>query len=113
MHRAAYHFIKAFGIPSSMNSKQKLTQKTSDESHNDSDDEGDINVSMDIDASADDRDAMMGTSITSYDPGDMLGKLLALVNQVRMSSEGVHKYLARACVLQDINPIELRLWVRS
>ena len=109
MHRAAYHFIKAFGIPSSMNSKQKLTQKTSD----DSDDDGDIDVSMDIDASADDTDAMMGTSITSYDPGDTLGKLLALVNQVQMSSEGVREYLARACVLQDINPIELRLWVRS
>jgi hypothetical protein len=56
---------------------------------------------------------MMGTSVTSYDPGDTLGKLLAFVNQVRMSSEGVRECLARACVLQNIKPIELRLWVRT
>ena len=68
---------------------------------------------MDIDASADDTDAMIGTTVTSYDPGDTLGKLLAFVNQVRMSSEGVREYLARACVLQSIKPIELRLWVRT
>jgi hypothetical protein len=37
---------------------------------------------MEIDASADDRDAMMGTAVTNFDPGDTLGKLLAFVNQV-------------------------------
>ena len=122
MHRAAYHFIKALGIPSSMVSKRKLTKTHEDDGNIDKDeteeveveeDEADIDVSMDIDASADDADAMMGTTITSYDPGDTLGKLLAFVNQVRMSSEGVHEYLTRACVLQSIDPIELRLWVRS
>jgi hypothetical protein len=125
MHRAAYHFIKAFGLPSAMNSKRKLTQKTPDDDSDKSvdkdaaedgeteEDDGDIDVSLDIDASADDSDAMMGTTVTSYDPGDTLGKLLAFVNQVRMSSEGVREYLARACVLQDIKPIELRLWVRT
>lgn len=122
MHRAAYHFIKAFGVPSLMNSKQNLKKKTWTPDEDATEDateagdasgEGDIDVSMDIDASADDTDAMMGTSVTSYDPGDTLGKLLAFVNQVRMSSEGVREYLARACVLQNIKPIELRLWVRT
>ena len=46
------------------------------------DDKADIDVSMDIDASTDDTDAMIGTTVTSYDPGDTLGKLLAFVNQV-------------------------------
>ena len=68
---------------------------------------------MNINASADDMDAMIGTTVTSYDPGDTLGKLLAFVNQVQMSSEGVHKYLACACVLQNIKPIELSLWVHT
>ena len=93
MHQAAYHFTKALGIPLSMNSKQKLTQKTSDdENAPDTADEADI--SMEIDAFADDTDAMIGTTITSYDPGDMLGKFLAFVNQVQMSSEGMHEYFA-------------------
>ena len=123
MHQAAYNFIKAFSILSSMNSKRKLAQKTPNNDGNidedatedveADDDEADINVSMDIDASTDDTDAMIGTTITSYDPGDMLGKLLALDNQVQMSSEGVHEYLTHACVLQNIKPIELRLWVRT
>ena len=77
------------------------------------DDEADIDVSMEIDASADDADAMFATTVTDFDPSDALGKLLAFVNQVRMSSEGVREYLAHACVIQSIAPIELRLWVRS
>ena len=92
-----------------MTSKQKLSQKTPDDDLNateDVDDEADINVSTDIDASADDTDAMNRTTVTTYNPGDTLGKLLAFVNQVRMSSEGVCEYLAHACVLQSIKPIE-------
>ena len=71
----------------------------------------DVDDKADIDASADDTDAMNGTTVTTYDPGDTLGKLLDFVNQVQMSSEGVHEYLAHACVLQSIKPIKLRLWV--
>ena len=117
MHRAAYHFIKAFGVPSLTNSKRKLAKKTPDaqetpEAGNE-DDGGNIDVSLEIDATADDAEAMLDATVTSFDPGDTLGKLLAFVNQVRMSSEGVREYLARACVLQDIKPLELRLWVRT
>ena len=50
------------------------------------DDDPDVNVSMDIDASADDAEAMMGTMIIDFDAGDMLGKLLAFINQVCMLS---------------------------
>ena len=79
MHWAAYHFIKAFSIPSSINSKWKLTEKTPDNDGNTDEDatedveadndEADIDISMGIDTSADDMDAMIGTTITSYDPG--------------------------------------------
>ena len=121
MHRAAYHFIKAFGVPSLTNSKRKLVKKipsaqeTPEVGNEDDwgDDGGDIDVSLEIDASADDAEAMMDATVTSFDPGDMLGKLLVFINQVRMSSEGVREYLAWACVLQDIKPLKLRLWVRT
>ena len=115
MHQAAYHFIKAFGVPSLTNSKWKLVKKIPDAQETpevgNEDDGGDIDVSLEIDASADDAEAMTDATVTSFDPGDTLGKLLAFVNQVRMSSEGVREYLTWACVLQDIKPLELRLWV--
>lgn len=124
MHRAAYHFIKALGVPSLMKTKRKLTRKggAEDEEDNEADgqddegegeDEADIDVSLDVEASADDAEAMAGTTIVDYDPGDTLGKLLGLVNQVRMSSDGVREFLAHACNLHGIKPIELLLWVRS
>jgi hypothetical protein len=75
------------------------------------DDDPDINVSMDIDASADNAEAMMDTMIINFDAGDMLGKLLAFINQVHMLSEGVRQYLTEMCVMHHIKPIELCLWV--
>jgi hypothetical protein len=73
----------------------------------------DIDTSMDVDASADDVVAMAETLIVDFDPGDTIGKLLAFVNQVRMSSEDVREYLAHSCRMHNIKVIELRLWVRS
>jgi hypothetical protein len=110
MHRAAYHFIKALGI-SSLSRKQKQKQGADDEE--DDDDGTDIDVSMDIEASADDVEAMADTMVVDFELGDTVGKLLAFVNQVRISSEGVCEYLAHCCRLQDVKPIELLLWVRS
>ena len=68
---------------------------------------------MDVDASADDVEAMAETLIVDFEPGDTLGKLLAFVNQVRMSSEDVCEYFAHSCNIHNIKPIELCLWVRS
>jgi hypothetical protein len=121
MHRAAYHFIKALGIPSLTKTKKSLQggASTQDDALEDegvdeeSDDEADIDVSTAIEASADDAEAMAATTIVDFDPGDTLGKILALVNQIRMSSDGVRDYLAHSCVMQKIKPIELLLWVRS
>lgn len=65
MHRAAYHFIKALGVPSLMKTKRKLTRKggAEDEEDNEADgqddegegedkDKADIDVSLDVEASA-------------------------------------------------------------
>ena len=128
MHRAAYHFIKALGIgplrmgigPLRMGKRKRQAKDDegdvflSEEGDAlEGDDEADIDVSMDIDASADDPDAMGETLIIDFEPGDTLGKLLAFVNQVQMSSEGVREYLTHFCIMHGIKPIELRLWVRS
>jgi hypothetical protein len=120
MHRAAYHFIKALGIPSLTKRKRKRGADADDDevandsgAENEDDDEADVDVSMDIEADADDADAMAETMVVDFELGDTIGKLLAFVNQVRVSSEGVREYLAHCCRLQEVKPIELLLWVRS
>jgi hypothetical protein len=127
MHRAAYHFIKELGVLSTRKGKHKaktlvnnkednvvLTEMAGNDVESDySDDSADIYTSMDIEASADDAEAMKATTIVDFNPGDILGKLLAFINQVHMSSEGVQEFLAQICGMHGIKPIELCLWVRT
>jgi len=124
MHRAAYHFIRALSVPSLTNIKRKISRKKrevdnerepddDDEDDDDDDDDADIDTSMAIEADAEDVEAMAAITIVNYDPGDTLGKLMAFVNQLRMSSEVVRDYLFRTCVLQNIKPLELLLWIRT
>ena len=127
MHRAAFHFIKALGVPSRVTrtGKRKHSRKGAEDDDIDGEDDNadstsdeetgdaDIDVSMDIDASVDNAEGMAETLVVDFEPGDTVGKLLAFVNQVRMSSEGVRDYLAHSCRMHNIKVIELRLWVRS
>lgn len=118
MHRAAYHFIKALGISSLTTTKSKLHSTDSENQDGDEDnlemqEDDDIDVSLEIEAAADDIEAMTSTTSVSFEPGDVLGKLLAFVNQVRMSSEGARDYLKHACVVHQLKPMQLRLWVRT
>lgn len=98
MHCAAYHFIKVLGIPSLMKTKKALKTRTAEnddhdmeaeivededlEDDNAEDDNADIDVLMELEASADDPEAMAATTVVDFDPGDTLGKILALVNQI-------------------------------
>jgi hypothetical protein len=111
MHRAAFHFIQALGIPSLTKKKKKQVRHEEDSDSEDAnaDDEVDVNVSMDVDASADDLKAMAATMVVDFEPGDTLGKVLAFVNQVQVSSEGVRESLADSCHLHNCKPLELRL----
>ena len=122
MHRAAYHFIKTLHIPSFTNAKRALQavaeendDRPEDSDHGDGDhgDGDDIDMSTEIEASSDDVAAMASTTMTNFEPGDVLGKLLAFINQVRMSSEGVRAYLDHLCAVNQLKPIKLRLWVRT
>ena len=129
MHRAAYHFIRALGVPSMAKIKRKVSKRKGEagnggepddkdlsehDNENDEDDKDEaIDVSMAIEADADDLEAMAATMVVDYHPGDTLGKLMALVNQLRMSSEGTREYLFRTCIMQNVKPIELLLWIRT
>ena len=127
MHHAAYHFIRELGISSTRKRNNKSKTLANNEEDNiiltelddnnvegsDADNDADINTSMDIEASAEDAEAMRVTIVVDFDPGDTLGKLLAFINQVHMLSEGVQDLLAQICEMHSIKPIKLRLWVRT
>jgi hypothetical protein len=123
MHRAAYHLIQALGVSSMAKIKRKVSQKKGEvdnggeadnaENENDDDEDVDIDVSMAIEADADDPEAMAAITVVDYSPGDTLGKLMAFVNQLRMSSEITRDYLFRTCNMQNVKPIELLLWIRT
>ena len=70
-------------------------------------------MSTEIEASSDDVAAMATTTMTDFEPGDVLGELLAFVNQVCISSEGVCTYLDHVSAVNQLKPIKLRLWVQT
>ena len=48
----------------------------------------DINTNMEVEALGDDEDATREASITEFDVGDVVGKLMAFIAQLRSCSEG-------------------------
>ncbi|KAF8801155.1 hypothetical protein BYT27DRAFT_7342075 [Phlegmacium glaucopus] len=47
-----------------------------------------------------------------FEPGDVLGKALALITQIR-SSPQAKSYFAKVCVEEGLKPLELIKWVRT
>lgn len=96
MHCAAYHFIKIciLSFTQKIHSLQAVDKCKED-----------IDVSVEIEASSDDVAAMALTTTTNFKPGDVLGKLLVFVNQVRMSSEGFCAYLDHVCAVHQLKAI--------
>jgi len=79
----------------------------------DHEDEFDIEVNMEIEATPDDVEAMLGMTITDFQAGDAVGKLMAFVNQLQASSESTWDFLKHLCCTNDCKPWELTHWVRS
>ena len=87
----------------------------SDEDDAAGDDAGDFEIddNPNIEATADDKEAMLGTTITDFEPGDVVGKVMAFVNQVRASSEPTRDFLKQLCPTNGCKPREFKLWVKS
>ena len=86
MHYAAYHFIKALSISSLTKTKHKVytTESPGEKDKLEMQDDNNINISLEIDAAADDIEAMASTKSVTFEPED-IGKFLAFVNQVHIS----------------------------
>jgi len=78
----------------------------------DNEDEFDIDVNIEIEATPDDVEAMLDTTITDFEAGDVVRKLMAFVNQLRASSEPTQDFLKQLCHTNKCKPQDLKLWVR-
>jgi len=138
MNLAATHFIKALGIPTSSKSKctihgsggkgkWKWVLEGSDFEGDDSGDEGsdddvdkynnndkfDIEVNTEIEATSDDIEAMLGMTITDFKVGNVIGKVMAFVNQLWPPSKPTQDFLKQLCCNNECLLWDLKLWVRT
>jgi hypothetical protein len=105
MHLMACHFVKALKIAPLARVKQQLHAKGNDdetegtneedEEAGDDEDELDVDTSMEVEASADDVEALREASLTDFEPGDVVGKLMAFVSQLRSCGEDTRDYLKK------------------
>ena len=97
LHLMATHFIAALKIPSLRKTKgdlrkaQDSTANADDDAMDDveeDEDENDVDTNMDVEATGHEVAAIKDTAVTSFLPGDVVGKIMALspscAHQVRM-----------------------------
>ena len=72
-----------------------------------------IDISIEIEATPDDVDAMLGMQDVKFAPGNVVGKLMAFINQVRLCNADTGDFLRDQCISQGCGPFELKLWVRT
>jgi hypothetical protein len=122
MHLMACHFIKALKIAPLARVKQQLHGKgkeaeveeaDGEAEASDSDDELDIDTNMEVEASADDADALREASETNFEPGDVVGKMMAFVAQLRSCGEDTRNYLKKLGDMQGCPQLEIKLWIRT
>lgn len=123
MHLMASHFIKALNIAPLARVKQQLhgkgaKGKETDEDAEEADagnddDELDIDTNMDVEPSTDDADALREASVTDFEPGDVVGKLMAFIAQLRSCGEDTRDYLKKFGDMQGCPQLEIRLWIRT
>ena len=119
MHLMACHFIKALDIPSLACMKQQLHGKgkeaeveEAEASDSEDDDELDIDTNLEVEASADDADALHEASATNFEPGDVVGKMMAFITQLRSCREDTRDYLKKLGDMQGSPQLEIKLWIR-
>jgi hypothetical protein len=79
----------------------------------DEEDNLDVDMNMEVEASRDDEDAMREASMTDFDAGDVIGKLMAFIAQLRSCSEGVQTYLMEISVSNGCVPWHIKLWIQT
>ena len=112
MHLAACHFVCTLGILAIFNARQCAQQGGEDKDDED-DEEFDVDTSMEVGASEDDPDAICELSITDFDAGNVVGKLMAFVSQLQLCGEDMCDYLKHLALSNGTPDWEIKLWVHT
>jgi hypothetical protein len=79
--------------------------------------DSDLDIDTDYmgdDTSEEDTAAARAAAEVDYDPGDTIGKLLALINQMRACYGTIEDFFIGLCQANGIVPTpELKLWIRT
>lgn len=114
IHLMACHFVTALNVPGLGRTEAKLHVPNSAQQVTDEFDEGfDIDTNMEIEASADDTEAMHAAFDVTFEAGDVVGKLMAFIAQIRSCSDDTREYLMRIAISLDCPSWEIKLWVRT
>ncbi|KAF5338265.1 hypothetical protein D9611_014619 [Ephemerocybe angulata] len=126
VHLGPSHFLKSLKIVGVVASKKKLRKPkptpapNADDSDDDEvspedeyDEDLDVDMNMAVEASLDSPEEVIETTVVEYDPGDVIGKVMAFVNQFRSCGEGTHKYYVEICVAVKVMARKMKLWVRT
>ena len=107
----ASHFIAALKVPA-IRSAHARAHAAGDEG-DDPNEHLDVDTSMEVEASETDTEAIREASVTDFDAGDVVGKVLAFVAQIRACGEDTRNYLKDLSFSHGCPTLEIKLWVRS
>ena len=112
----ASHFVSALNISRPKDSHKRIHAAINDPDFEDCEDDGinlDVETNMEVEASGDNEEVLREASITDFDAGDVVGKLMAFIAQLRSCSEGTQNYLTELAVSNGCVPWHIKLWVRT
>jgi hypothetical protein len=84
---------------------RQATVEDAEDDVDDNNDDCDAMVAMMVELAEDDEDVD-----TDFNPKDLLGKILAFINQVR-SSQQACTYFRKLCLEEKLKPLQLLKWV--
>jgi len=114
IHLMACHFVTALDVPGLGQTKAKLHASSSGQQGIDEFDESfDVDTSTEIEASADDAEAMHAAFNVTFEAGDVIGKLMAFIAQLQSCSDDTREYLKRIAISLDCPSWEIKLWIRT
>jgi len=105
----AAHFVAALDIPALQKTKQKIHTP----SHNKYDEKFDVETSMEVEASSEDVAALRAAMVTDFTAGDVVGKLMAFIAQLRLCGENTCDYLKQLAAAQGCPSWDIKLWVHT
>jgi hypothetical protein len=115
IHLMACHFVTALNVPGIGRTKKKIHAPGSAQQDlaDEFEESFDVDISIDVEALPDDAEAMHAAFDISFEPGDIVGKLLAFIAQVRACSDDVREYLLQIATSLGCPSWEIKLWVRT